>query len=461
MARKGAYLAGAGALALVSGLVSWPFLSFAQIAEQDGGLIIEAGVGLRFELDDGDPEFSTGFDIDILSANRTQRLSFSLDTDLTIPLDDTNDAEFFEPTYGVAYVRDTGRSRLSFGGSFTRRDVDSLRRLEDDPDTEFDENTITVTDDGSLERISLNAGLEVGLSDPIGAELRYRFNETDFSGVTDPNLEDRQFNEIAGALRFDVSRTLRLTLDAAWNQTEETDTLIPEDDTRIRAGGGFEWQAYPDLSFDGSIGYVRIETDTFFPTGATEEVNDGVNLTFGSVLDRPNGQYRVDLSRILEDPGFIYRAELIRNFDLPRGVEATARAGVVELPSGEVRAVARAAVGRETVRGDLGVSLSYDVGINNDDDEVRRTILEASYGEDLANGGRWSLSGRFTDSDFIASVEPDLTTVRLSLDYSQPLSDVWDLTAGASWQLTQEDGASDDTDNRIFVGLERRFTFRP
>lgn len=461
MLRRGAsYLAGAAFGAGVLAAAAWPLIVAAQgVPEAEGGARAEAGVDFRLELDNGNPEFRTGFDLDLITATRTQRLTFSGDFGLVVPLDDIEAAELTDPGYGVDFLRDTGRLRLGVIAEFTEIDIDRLRQEEDDPLIGFDESTLTLTDDGTRERALAQVALELGLTDPIGAEVRYRFNETLYNDVTDPNLTDSRMDEISTALRFDVDPTLRFSLDGQWRQTD-SEGVAREEELRTRLGGGVAWQALPDLMLEASLAHAAITTDTTVLGVTTRAENEGINITVGFELDRPNGGYSFDASRLLHVTGFVERFELARNLELARGGALSFSIGATQLPSDALEAVGSLSYGRETARGELDLSLTHDATLNADDNEVRRTILRVGYSEEFPQGARWSLSGRLTDSAFITGTDADVATARVSVGYNRPLTEVWGLGAGVSWQLTREAGAADDTDSRIFLSLERRFTLR-
>lgn len=454
--RGASYLTGAGVLATAV----WPLIVVAQgIPEADGGARAEAGLDLRLELDNGDPEFRTGFDLDLITATRTQRLTFSGDFGLVVPLDDVAAVEFNDPSYGVDFLRDTGRLRLSVSADYTATDIDSLRQQEDDPVTGFDESTLTLTDEGTQDRIQAQIALEFGLTGPVGADVRYRFNDVAYTDVTDPDLEDRRLDEISTALRFDVDPTLRFTLDGLWRQTD-TEGVALREEVQTNLGAGVTWQAFPDLTLVANVTQVVITTDTTFMGMTTSTEREGTNLTVGVELDRPNGAYSFDASRSLNQAGYVERVELTRDLELARGGALSFSIGATELPSGALEAVGGVTYGRETARGDLSLSLTQDATLNSDDDEVRRTVLSTRYSEEFPQGARWSLSGRLTDSEYINGADADVASARVTVDYTRPLTEVWGLGAGVSWQLTREDGAGDDIDNRVFLSLERRFTLR-
>lgn len=439
----------------------WPLSMLAQsIPEADGGARAEAGIDLRLELDNGDPEFRTGFDLDLITATRTQRLSFSGDFGLTVPLDDVESANFSDPSYGIDYLRDNGRSRVTFSANYSQSDVDRIREEDDDPDAEFDEDSLIISEDGTRERIRAQATLEVGQNDPIGATLSYSFDETSYSGVTDPDLVDERADDIGATVRFDIDPTLQFSLNGSWGRAE-IGGLFPREEITSNVGASVAWEVQPELTLNASISRLEITTDTTIFGVTTRSERDGVNLTFGASLDRPNGAYTFDASRTQTTVGYVNRVELTRSLELARGGNLSLRIGATELPSGAVEPVGGLTFSRETGRGgELDLSLSVDATLNRDNEEVRRTILTASYGADLPQDAGWSLSGRLTESDFITGTDADVASARVAVGYNRPLTEDWGLGAGVSWQLTREDGAADDIDNRVFLSLERRFTLR-
>lgn len=447
------------AVALATALMGAGAYAAAQIAEDEGGARAALGIDLRIEVDDGDPEFRTGFDLDLISATRTQRLRFSGDFGLAVPLDDPGQADFRDPRYALEYLRDTGRSQFSFSSSFTRREVDDRFGQDLDGDGDFDEDDVALIGGGTQESRVASLGLILGATDPVGAEFSYRYNERTFTGTVDPDLEDRRTDEFTAALRLDVDPTLRLRLTGSLRETDQAG-LIPETDERRRIGLGAEWQARPDFGLNGEVAYSRIDREQLILGLPVVTERDGIDVSLGATLDRPGTQYSLDFSRLLNQGGFVRSAEVGARYTLPRDTTFEAAIGTTELPSGADFTTARLAYSRETRNGAMALSLSRDATFNSDDEEVQRTILQGSYSMVLPDDAQLGLSARLTESDFTLPATPDLSSTRLSVTYSRPMTEDWNLATGLSWQRTRQDGAAARTDERVFVGLERRFVFR-
>lgn len=446
------------AVALAAALAGVGAIVAAQIAEEEGGVRAIAGLDMRLEFDDGDTEFRTGLDLDLISATRTQRLSFSGDFGLTVPLDDLDDTEFRDPRYGVTYLRDTGVSRLTLGAEYRRSDLDG--RFTTDEGTPFDEDDLLFINGGTETRTRVNAALETGLIDPIGVELRYTFDERLYSDGADPDLEDTVRDELGLTLRFDVNRTLRLGTQVSWSLEEEGNGPDPDRDERLTAGFDMTWQAMPDLQVTGELAYARIDREIQTVGGTTESERDGTNLRLGAQLDRRNGDLSVDFGRDLDTNGTVTTLDVSRSLALPRSAQLALTLGATELPSGDVYGTGSIRYAQDTRLGSLSASFSQSAGVNGDDEEVRRRIFQSEYTMDLPREARIGLSGQLTDSEVVQGLEQDVSSARVGIDYSRPLTEDWTFGAGASWQRTREDGAGDTTDNQVFLRLERRFTFR-
>lgn len=446
----------AGALAAAFTTVG--AITAAQIAEEDGGLQAIVGVDLRIELDNGDPEFRTGFDLDLISATRTQRLSFSGDVGVRVPLDDLGGVEVDDPRFGLDYLRDTGRSRLTFSANYTSQDIDDISFLEDDDG--FDEGDLTIIDGGSRELRRAAIGLELGLIDPIGASFSYRLDDRVYVDNADPDLEDTRTEEYGVGLRFDVDRTLRFTVDAGY-RTEETDGALPEVDTRRSLAFGGRWQALPDLLLDGSIAYSETESEVTVGTSSVVSSDDGVNVLLGATFEQDERRrLRFDLSRVFDQTGYVTSAEVSARYSLPRDATLNAMIGATRLPSGEVYPVWSVSYGRATRLGDVSGSLSRSATVNGDNDEVLRSSLQGGYRMDLPQNAQISFAGRLTESEFVEGIQGDVSTASVSVNYNRPLTEDWDFATGVRWQRTEEEGVGSDSDNSLFLSLERRFSFR-
>ena len=434
-------------------------IALAQVAESEGGLRLEGGLNLRVQVENGDPEFRTGFDLDLISATRTQRLSFSGDFGLIVPLDDLEASDFSDPRYGIDYLRDTGRSRITLSAFFQQTDVDGFSFTLDDPETPFDE-TALIDDSGTRETRRIAAAVAWGLQDPIGGRLSYSRIDTLYTDTSDPGLVDTLRQTASAGLTFTPDPTLSFRINGSWRLTEEDDAEALREE-RLSLGLGATWEITPAITVEGDITPSQLRVARTLLGTRTETEQTGLDLLVGLSLERPNGGYRFEASRSLERAGDVNSADVTRNFSLPRGAEIRIGAGVIELPSGTVYGTGRVSYDRDTARGALALSLEHDAAINSDAEEVLRTIVRARYSMDLAGGARWSLSGRLTDSRYEVGVSPDITSARLSLDYARPLTENWDLLTGLTLDTIQEGGVDDRRNTTVFLSLERRFSVRP
>ena len=78
----------------------------------------------------------------------------------------------------------------------------------------------------------------------------------------------------------------------------------------------------------------------------------------------------------------------------------------------------------------------------------------------LPQDARIGCTGRLTESEFVDGTQGAVSTASVSVNYNRPLTEDWDFATGVRWQRTEEDGVGSDSDNSLFLSLERRFSFR-
>ena len=451
MKRAAPYLAGASALAAAL----WAPGLWAQVAEADGGARFVGQLDMSLEIDDGETTYRTGFDIDLISATRTQRLSFS--TDVGLELDLSNfETDWADPSYQLEYLRDNGQSRITALIGYASREVDgSILDLS----TAFDETDL-IEDDGTRESRQLNLGFEWGMQDPFGGNLSYTYSDTIYTDTSDPDLFDRTSETLSGSLRFDIDRTLSVTLDASAQLTQEEDLTQSETET-LRAGVGVNWQLRPDIALNGRVGLSRVEQDQLlFGIFPSNTVREGGEASLSATFDRPNGNYGLSWSTGLNTLGRQSTIELSRSLELPNGRSLSGSIGQTFLPTGPDFTIGSLSYSQETQRGQIEVSASRAASVSALDAEVVRTQLTAGYSGELNNNASWSITGTWLDSDFVNPINPDIRSSNLSLRYNMMLTSDWDLATGISLRETREDGSAANDRATLFLTLERTFVVR-
>jgi hypothetical protein len=169
----------------------------------------------------------------------------------------------------------------------------------------------------------------------------------------------------------------------------------------------------------------------------------------------------LDYDHRLVETGTQDTLRLTRALDLPRGARLSTSLGARHMPSGETYPIGTLDYSRDTQRGRISLSLSHDAVSNNDDEEVLRSQIRASYREELPAGARWSITGTVADSEFTDPALADITSAQLSFTYAMPLTRDWDLASGVRLRETREEGVAAQQNSTVFLSLERRFFLRP
>ena len=435
-----------------------------QIAEENGGAQVAADLRFRLESEDGEASLRTGLDLNLLTATRTQSLRFSTDFGVVVPFDGDDDVTMADPRYTVSYLRDNGRSRINVNLSYRETDVDGQiidpdPEQEPEPGEDFDETDL-IADDGTRQQTSARVGLTWGLIDPWGGSISYGLSSRRYVGTSDPDLIDRDTQSLGIDLRFDLDPTVQLTTGVSARLSEDDNATMREVEA-ISSYIGLSWQIAPDLRFSGQAGYSENTVTQMVMGSPVSSRTEGATLGLNLTLDLPNGSLSWDADRRLTTLGLITETGLSRTLSLPRGRSVEARIGVAGMPSGEAYWIGSLGYSQDTRLGQFSLAASRSVAVNSEDDEVLRSALRASYGQDLANGASWSVSGSYNLSEFTDPTEADRESTRLSLNYNTPLTQDWDLATGVRWQETRTDGAASSDRNTIFVSVERRFSWRP
>jgi hypothetical protein len=447
--------------AIVAGTTSLAVLTaFGVQAQEQGGALATFGLSFGGEYEFNDPgenesSFTTGFSFDLSSVTRTQ--SFGLSTDARLVFDEYG-FEFENPGLDLDYAWANRSTAFDVGLSYSIRDVDGEREVID-PVTGIVSNLID--DDGTLETVRVNAGLETGRDAPFGTDTRFSFTDRTYSDTSDPDLSDLESWQIGTTLRFDVDPRISLRSSVSYRETQEDDAEQTESrTTRFGVGGTFLIDPLWTASFD--LGYSRFETeeeDIFGNRFLTEE--DGVGASLSVTRQFRDGTLGLALAREVSDIGAEDSLRIFRNRALANGGELSWSLGLVSFPSGDTRPVASASYAMPTPRGSFSVSLDQATAVNSDDDTVISTSITLDYDQAINRSSGWSLNGSLSSVDVLGDDADDQSRAELGVAYNHALTRDWNLSTALSHRITYEGDEEDSSASILSVSLERSFSLRP
>jgi hypothetical protein len=434
-----ARIAGGGVAVVLAGVG----LAWLPAAAQDGGpgprMTFGLSQSLRYDdnLDlDVDSLGSTvqsitGLSFGLSSQTGISSLALSASTGLRIldgPDDadpdggNTTDVDLDNTRIGLSYGRATANAALDVTGTYSMQQIENALTLADfDPGTgvgvEVPEDLGQLAGTGQRRFYGLNAGLSLGLQDPVGYRLTAGFSGLDYANTSDPSL--------FGNTRATVGAALLLRLS-------------PVDQGRI----GLSW-------------------GNFTSDDPDNEDSDNVNLDLGVTRTLPNGN--VGFTIFAEDSsdegdsrsGF----SLSRALTLPEG-SLSASIGATRLEDQDPEFTGALSWRQNLPDGAINLGLTQ--AVQNDSDNVPQYVtgLRFGYDRDLTPLSRIGLGASYAVVE--AADSPDRTeTASLTAVYSRDVTEDWALDLGYTYRQREEDDAGMARSNAVFLGLRRSWELRP
>jgi hypothetical protein len=110
--------------------------------------------------------------------------------------------------------------------------------------------------------------------------------------------------------------------------------------------------------------------------------------------------------------------------------------------------------------GRITARLSRSVSTTNDDEEALTTLVALGYDHRInaVSDLGFKLSYAAIDQ---TGTDPSVSRASLSATYSRALTADWNMSFGLAYQLRDQAGAGQASSETVFLGLSRRFDWRP
>jgi len=389
----------------------------------------------------------TTFGFSLESLTRTQQLRFSADTQAVGEFGGgaSDDFEFENSNVRLSFGQQGANSAIDFNARFSERDLDdTIVALE--PGGGVGSGTLII-DNGNATILALGGGLDLGTRSSFGLELNASYFEEDFSGTTDPDLNDRDVisADATALFRFNQTQTGRALIGAS----RESEANQAFDTESSFFGVGIQGETRGQLNYTADILYDRSE---FGP--ATE---DGIGLDFGVSQQRPNGSIGADFSTRIDDEGRRTELGVRRAIDLPRGALGF-RVGVVDQegdsslrPSGEI-SYERSGRSNRFVAA-LTQSPTVDSGVVSNN-----TRINVGYTQNITETSSFSADFAFVAVNEVNSpFDDDRATARFT--YRRDLTRNWEFNTGYEFERESIDNGNTETSNTLFFNIRRDISF--
>lgn len=390
----------------------------------------------------------TGFDLSFQSETRTDLLRFSFGSELVgefgSDLDD--DFELENSTIEGLFTREVSNASLRFSGQYTEVELDeNVFQLGD--------TGSLIIDDGSLEQLSLGAGVVLGLGGPFELSLDANYRTLDYQDTVDPDLSDEDQFSFEALARFRLNPAATLRARAGITVTDEEDALETERDVSF-FGLGAETETADGLFVFGDILFDKVETTTNAPSEVT---NDGLGIEVGLTQARPNGSVGLEFSSRTDESGRRNSARVSRSLDMPTGVLSLAIGVVDQEGDDQLQFIGELGYTRELARGTIEASLTQDTS-SRDGAAFLNTELSVNYSHIINSVSGWDAELEFSASEELGGVQDDSRTTA-TVSYRRDLTEDWNFRTGYEYVRRAEGGADDRTSNTVFFNIQRDITF--
>jgi hypothetical protein len=426
-------------------------------------LAFDLGSSLAY---DGNPEFSasgspgglrfdTSLGLTLNSVTRDQQFSLGLSSlARLLPQDE---AGFADPVLTLVYGQQGANSSLSLQANLQTTEVDLFEPLIGADGTVSTTDILATT--GTITSRAATLSLATGRQGPLGFDLATSLNDRIYSDTSDPSV----FNSTSQSLQAGVQLRLpdggrEISLNTSLGISEFDNAAQTHRESRS-LGFGLSQELRPDMTVQANLGQTTVTTDQIGVAGVT---SSGATGSLGLNLALERGTASVALSSDRDALGSRQSLSLSRALDLPNG-SFSGDLGLNTRGGGQGgQLVGNLSYEQQLATGSVALSLSRQVSLDGDDQDVANTVLGLSYQQqinDLSSMGL-SVSVLGTGSGGTAGVAEALRQT-LSASYSRALTADWQVTTGYQFRSLAPEGADRTEASSIFLTINRTFVLRP
>lgn len=427
-------------------------MPLAGLAQDGDSLAPEArlGVGAQIAVEDGDVIGIMPLDLVLRTGTRVQTLEFTLSAPFR--LNDPEEDKTFalgDPQARLLFRRGARNAAIEAELGYRENDLDE-EILFDDISNEF----VTV-DSGRVAQTDARLTYVFGREAKLGGEFGLSWLKRDYSGTSDPDLDDSETRRGDITIYLEPTPLIRARLLA---EASRTDGDI-NDSRTDRYGAGASLQVDKLTNLDVELARTHIRR---FEDGVTEEI-EGPSLRLGLTRSRPLGDWSLSFG---SEPGTEGRRD---NFNIGRTLELrrynlSGQVGVTRF-QGNYDPIFQIAYSQEVSRVTrVQASLRRAGSTDKDGDEALNTDISAGLSHQFSDVSSIGANIRYRESQVQSGESEDARSVSFGLDYSRALPNDFSLVAGANIIRStddNDDGGENGDEERVYLGVNRSFSFLP
>ncbi len=435
------------AVPVIVGLASWIALSPTPLHAQDpAGREAESTLSFGLLYKDDAWKAYSGFDFTLSSSTRTEGLGLSASGGLEGS--GADGLNLVDPNILLTYNRTGRNAALAASARYRESDLGGFTIDEDTSAGELIANT------GTKKDANIAGSLEFGTVSPLGGKIDMGWREVKYSGAT--TLADYDAVDVGVTLRFTIDPRIDLRTTARY---QETLADAPGTDRVTQSiGFGADFKVNQTLNTSIDLTYAEIETR---PTGGPVQKDSGPGFEFTAQKDLKNGDLGFYLTSTLTTVGNRTEAQVARTFETAQGDGLMLSAGVSRSGNDEVDAIFGLEYSRSTRDAELNVALSRYVQSDLFGQETLNSQFRIGHSYAINDTSRIESALAYRETQFLTSTALDARKLEISLGYSKKLTSVFDLSAEVSQIRDWTGSAGPTTDNTVFLGLTRAFSWAP
>lgn len=406
-------------------------------------------VGQQIALEDGDLIGITPLDLTLRTGTRVQTLELSLSAPFRLN-DPEKDKTFAlgDPQGRLLFRRGARDSAIEFNLGYRENDLDR-EILFDNLSNDF-----VTLDGGRVAQTDARLTYVFGRQSKFGGEFGLSWVRRDYSDTTDPDLNDSETRSGNIALYLEPTPLIRARILAQASRSQgDRDT----DSRSDRYGVGASMQVDKLTNLDVELARTNIRREE---SDGTVERAEGPSVRLGLTRSRPLGDWSLSFG---SEPGTSGRREdftIGRTLDLRR-YTLSGQVGMTRF-QGNYDPIFQIAYNQKLNRSsEFQASLRRASATDEDGDEALNTDITAAYSRQISDVSSISTSIRYRESQVQSGDSDDAQSVAFGLDYSRALPNDFSLVAGADIIRSKDSRGERDDEERIYVGVNRSFSFLP
>ncbi|MGR3792458.1 hypothetical protein [Vannielia sp. SX4] len=417
-------------------------------AQDEGGLLATATVGLGVLHDEDGTRARNELGFTLSSSTRRASLSFSLSGALEYP-DAEDDLTLEDPTLALAYKLTGANASLAFDAAYRQVEISTLVFDEElDP-------TAPITDTGYRTTANLGAELTFGIEAPFGGTVGLGLREVAYHETDSPALFDYDTRNADLALRFTVDPRIELSLTGSYEDIESEGA--GRDRTTTAAGLGAEFQINKSLTASLNLRHTEIETSA---GGGPVTRQSGPEWDAALVRTLPDGALTFDLASTVTSLGRRHEANISGTREFPAARLAWS-VGLSQASDGEVDGLFSLSWTRDGKRGSFQALAERDVRASTFGDEALVDRLSLGYRRNLTELSGLTTSLTYRRTDYLDPAADTVEQMEFGLGFTRSLTERADLTARFSHARSRSGTQDAMSENTIYLGVQRNFSWRP